>query len=372
MAHKSASKGISKIYKVSFSPRQIIRVLLIVGIALLIFRLVDTILIIFIAFIIMAATKPAATFLNKKLRMPEGLAIALVFVLLFAFIGLTFYLVGRPLSEEVTRFSENIPQLSDNLVNWLSGIPALHNTYSPDQLRAFINETYSNLANQFNSLISTVGNAILNAFQGILSSLLILVFSIYLYLERKEIKAYIVRFFRLKEDKFYTIYDRIETQLGAWVRGQLLLGLSVGIATYLGLLVLDVKYALPLAILAGVLEIIPVIGPIITGFILVIVGLSISPLVGVYCLILSILIQQLENNFLVPLIMKRAVGLSPVLTIISILVGQELFGILGAIIAVPTAAMIAVIVNTYLDDRDNKLKIKKVPKEEKETALAVS
>lgn len=362
----------SKIYKIGISPRQLIRVLFVLGLALLAIRLVDTLLTIFIAFIIMAATKPAATFLNKRLRMSEGASIGVVFVLVFTFLGITFYMIGKPLTEEIARFTDSVPQLSDNIVNWLSNLPVIHSYFNPDQLRGYFNDVYGNLANQFNSVVSTVGNTVLNAFQGILSTLFILVFSIYLYLERNDIKKYIVRAFRLNSDKFNTIYDQVESQLGAWVRGQLLLALSVGLATYIGLLILDVKYALPLGILAGILEIVPVIGPIITGVILTLIGLSISPLVGALSLVLSILIQQLENNLLVPVIMKRAVGLSPVVTIISILVGQELFGILGAIIAVPSAAMLTVIINTYLDDRDHKLRIKKTKKENNNEELAAS
>lgn len=351
-----------KVYRISVSAKQIMRVLIIIGLAFLAFRLVDTILSVFIAFIIMAASKPAATFLSKRLKVPEGAAIGIVFISVIVFVSLALYLISRPLAVEVSKFIESLPVLTDNMVNWIYNLPLVHNYYDVNQIRQFFTDLFSGLADQLNNIVNALGSILINAFQGMLSTLFVIVFSIYLYLEREVIKAYIIRAFQFKEAKFYAIYDRVETQLGAWVRGQLILGIVVGLATYIGLALMGVSYALPLAILAGILEIIPVIGPIITGFILTVIGLAISPVIGILSLALSIAIQQLENNFLVPVIMKRAVGLSPVVTMISILIGQELFGILGAIVAVPTAAMLTVIVNTYLDDRDNKLLLKQSSK----------
>ncbi len=347
--------GLPGVIKITFSTNLIIKFIAFIGGILLLLRLSDALLTIFIAFIIMAAIKPAATYINIRFRLSEGASISLVFVLILTIFSLTLYTVGSPLSTEISRFADNIPEFSRSTVQWISDIPIIHNNLNQEQLRSFFDNLYSGLAEQFNLVANTIGNALIGAFQGIFQTLFILIFAIYLYLERESIKSFIVRLFKLKRNKFNLVYDRIESQLGAWVRGQLFLGLSVGILTYIGLLVLDIKYALPLAILAGVLEIIPVIGPVVTGIILTLVGVSIDPIKGLLAMLLSFFIQQVENNLLVPWIMQRAVGLSPVLTIISILVGQSLFGIIGAIIAVPSAAMLTVIINTFLDDRDNKL-----------------
>jgi predicted PurR-regulated permease PerM len=185
----------------------------------------------------------------------------------------------------------------------------------------------------------------------------VIIFSIYLFLEREDIKKFIVKFFKLDEKKFVLTYDKIETQLGAWVRGQLILCFAVGILTYIFLTIFQVPYALPLALLSGILEIIPVIGPVLTGVILTIIGLTISPTVGIICLVISIAVQQIENNFLVPFVMRKAVGLSPVITIMALLIGQQLMGVLGAIISVPIAAVLSVLVGVYLDARDIDTKI---------------
>jgi predicted PurR-regulated permease PerM len=336
---------------------EVLKVIFLIAAVFLALRLTETLLSLFIAFIIMAAMKPAALALNKRLRIPQGLAMATVTIsVLVIFFGV-IYFVSRPLATEIARFAESAPQLSKNIVDWLSTIPYIHASFDQAQLTEFFNSFFRNIADQYNSIANALGSLIIQALQGIVLSLFVLFFAIYLFLEQDELKTFIIRVFKLDEKKFTMRYDAVESQLGAWVRGQLLLCFSVGLATYIGLLILGVQYALPLAILAGLLEIVPIIGPIVTGVIVSLVGLTISPLIGVLCVGLSVIVQQLENNFLVPVIMKRAVGLSPVLTIVSILVGQELFGIVGAIIAVPSAAMIAVLVDAYLNERDDKSKL---------------
>jgi len=345
--------------RISIKPNQIIRILFFIGLAFIVIRLQDVLVLLFVSFIIMAATKPLALSLSKKFKLPEGIAITIVFIMIFSVLIAAIYFISRPLAEELGVLAQTIPQLSTNLVRWLDSIPLIHNYVDQNQLIGFFNDLFSNFVDQFNSILNTVGSALIGAFRGILLTLFTMIFAIYLFLEREGFKGFIIRLFQFDEVKFHTAFDRIESQLGAWVRGQLILAVTVGFFTYIGLFILGVDYALPLAILAAILEIIPIIGPIITSVIVTIVGLSISPLTGVLCLALGIVIQQLENNFLVPVIMKRAVGISPVVTIIALLVGQEILGIIGALIAIPFAAMLVVIINTYIDDRDNKLIAKK-------------
>lgn len=349
---KAETKSVMEVI-VDFASRNIIKTIFLIGIALVLLRVTQILILIFIGFILMAATKPAAVFLNRRLRMPEGLAISLVYIGVLIFVGALVYIISRPLGEEFGKFASNVPQLSTNLVDWLLHIPFVSQVADVNQLRDFFNQLFGNIVDQFSTIANSVVDLTVNAFRGIVTALFLIIFSIYLFLEREDIKAFIVRFFDLNPSKFGHIYDRIEIQLGAWVRGQLTLALAVGLATYIGLILLDVKYAIPLAILAGILEIVPIVGPLVTGAIVTLVGLSISPITGVFCLLLSIAVQQLENNFLVPVIMKRAVGLSPVVTIISLLIGQELFGILGAIISVPFSAMISVLISAYMEERSH-------------------
>lgn len=302
----------------------------------------------------MAAVKPAAIFLNKKFKLPEGLSMSIVVISILLILITTFYAIGGTLSEEIKSFAEHVPTLSMNVANWLSNIPYLDNSVNQEEVQVFVSAFFHNMTDKFNYVVNTMGRAIFTAFRGIFMLLFIIIFSVYLFLERNAILKFIVRIFSVNHDNFNKLYNQIESQLGSWVRGQILLCFAVGFFTYIGLFVLGIKYALPLAILAGILEIIPIIGPLLTGLIITLVGLSSSISSGFLALLLSIAVQQLENHFLVPFVMKKTVGISPVVTIISLLIGQELFGILGAITAVPAAATLSVIINYYLESRDQK------------------
>lgn len=307
----------------------------------------------FIAFILMTATKPIAVYLNEKAKVPEGVAITLVYLIALVLFFILVWFMGRPLISEITKFISNLPALSDSLIIWISDIPYIHDYVNLNDLRAAFNSLLSNFADQFSSIANSLVGIVVGTFSGVLQTFFVIIFSIYLFLEREEIKAFIVKFFNLNEKQFINTYDKIETQLGAWVRGQLALCFVVGFLTYILLTIFQIEFALPLAILAGILEIVPVIGPILTGVIMTLVGLTVSPTVGLICLAISILVQQVENNFLVPFVMRKAVGLSPVITITSLMIGQQLMGILGAIVSVPVAAVISVLVNVYLDNRKN-------------------
>ena len=132
------------------------------------------------------------------------------------------------------------------------------------------------------------------------------------------------------------------------MRGQLILSLLIGTTTFIGLTLLGVEYALPLAIIAGLLEVVPVIGPIISGIPAVLVALTVSPLLAVLVGGLYLAIQQVESHVIVPQVMKRAVGLNPLLVILAVSVGTRLLGISGALLAVPIAVVIQVVAKEIL------------------------
>ncbi len=125
------------------------------------------------------------------------------------------------------------------------------------------------------------------------------------------------------------------------MQGQLFLGVIVGVLVYIGLSLLGIRFALLLAIIAGILELVPYIGPVLSAIPAVILAFFQAPILALWILILYIVVQQLENYLLVPVIMKKVVGLNPVVVIIALLIGGKLLGILGIILAVPAAAVLA-------------------------------
>jgi predicted PurR-regulated permease PerM len=150
---------------------------------------------------------------------------------------------------------------------------------------------------------------------------------------------------------FAQLFRRIEERLGRWLRGQLFLGLIIAVLTYIGLVSLGVKYALVLALIAGLTELLPAIGPFIGAIPAVIVGLSQDPWKGLFVAILYLVIQQLENNLIVPRVMSKATGLNPVIVIISLLVGAKVAGVIGVILAVPTVLIITTFLEDFLEEK---------------------
>ncbi len=190
-------------------------------------------------------------------------------------------------------------------------------------------------------------SSILAAIMGILS---VVIFSIYMSLDWVNLKAGFLRFFPEKiKGKVSKTIQNIETNVGHWVKGQLLLMLIVGTVTFFGLLVLGVRYPLILGLIAGILEIVPIIGPIITAVLAAVIAFADSPIKGFGVLALFIIIQQLENNLLVPKIMGKVSGFSPLIILLALLVGSNFFGIIGAILAVPTTMVLSILAKRFLN-----------------------
>jgi predicted PurR-regulated permease PerM len=135
------------------------------------------------------------------------------------------------------------------------------------------------------------------------------------------------------------------------VRGELTLVLVIGLLSFVGLTLLGIPYALPLAVIAGVMEIVPVVGPIIAAVPAIAAALLISPVFALATAALYFVIQQLENHLIVPTVMNRAVGLNPLMTIIALMIGGRLLGIGGAILAVPIVVVLKIIITDILENR---------------------
>ena len=139
------------------------------------------------------------------------------------------------------------------------------------------------------------------------------------------------------------IWIDTEEMLGGYFRGQIILGLAVGTASLVGLLVLRVPNALPLAVIAGLLEFVPFVGPIGAAIPAVLMGLTVSPLVALLVGLLYVVIQQVEGNYLVPRIMSSSVSLHPLIVLIAIFAGFQLNGVVGALLAVPLAGIMQIV-----------------------------
>lgn len=293
-------------------------------------QLTGVILILFISFLIMTAISPIVTTLEKW-KVPRQLS-ALVFLLLI-------------LSAFASGIAALIPPLVDQTGAFLSRLPSLLS-----QLGIHLDQTL--ISNQLGSIPQDALKVLSAAFSNVIAVFTILVISFYLTVQKREIFKYIPTLFNEKKDEVAELLERIEVGLGSWIRGQIMLCVIIGIAAYVGLLSLSISYAIPLAIIAGILEAVPNIGPTISMFPAMIVGFTISPLHGGAVILLYFLIQQLENNLIVPFVMKKTVGLHPIVTIVSLMAGLQLGGPLGAVLAIPLVIVGRVIVPFLYKNRN--------------------
>jgi predicted PurR-regulated permease PerM len=288
----------------------------------------------FLAFIFMSALRPLVEFLSHK-KIPRSIAIIIVFVFVLSIVSILVSVVFPPLVQETFSFFKNMPGYSVKAFPYLSTV---------------IN--VNSLSNYLPSLGQNLIQVITNLFSNILFIVSVLFFTFYFLLDEKLLTNLIDKIVDEKRSKeICEIIAKVQIRMGAWVWGQVILMAVIGVMSYIGLSVLGIKYALPLAIISGLLEALPMVGPIFSAIPAFIVGASASWLTGLSVLALYFIIQQLENNVIVPIVMKKAVGINPLLTLIALTIGGKLGGITGAFLSVPVALLLEILVSEYLKEK---------------------
>lgn len=317
------------ISKIEISTKAILLGLAIVAGAWVVVQIRDILFLLFVAFLLMTAIHPLVVAL-QRLRIPRVLGILIVYTVMFGVFGVSFAGALPALVVQVTKLIAEFPTFITRVL------------------------PYWNIdANTIGQQIAPFGENVVKLTVGVFSNavaiLTVLVFTFYFLLEREHAEDIITTMVGAGVAKdILDVLRKVERRLGAWVRGELVLMLFVGIFSYVGLTILQVDFALPLAIVAGILEIIPLIGPTVSAVPAVLVALATTPLLAVSVVILYFFIQQIENNLLVPFVMKKSIGLSPLITILSLMVGGKLAGIFGAVLSIPIMLVIQVLLAEFL------------------------
>ncbi len=295
----------------------------------------EIVTLLFLAFILMVAVNPAVTFLQNRARFPRALATVVMFLIVLLALGILVGLVVPPLTQQLYQLVKvvNIPFVQREIAN-------LNFTLSE----------IGNLAERVGSSLSVVLPIITSTFSGIFTFFTLIVMSVYLTLDRPNLHKKVGWFSR--NPSHYALakkfLDSLEEQLGSWVRGQITLMVVVGVITYIGLLLLSVPYALPLAVLAGLLEIIPNLGPTIAAVPAVILAyIALGPVMAGVVALFYIIVQQAENNIIVPKIMRDNVDVNPLIAITTILIGLKLGGVTGALLAVPVYIVVRTVYSMW-------------------------
>lgn len=309
----------------------------------------DVIFILFIAILITLIVSPAVDVL-ESLKIPRIIASMVIFSLIFAFLGSLIVLIAPPLAKQLNQLSLVVPQY------------LAQNSFIIDE-KLLKSEFYGPLQNllveasgYFKNITSSFFAGIFNLLGGFMSAILTIVISFYLTIEENGIERFVKNVIpQSMQERSLKIIRKVQVKIGRWFIGQLSLGFIVGVMSYIGLYLLGLReYALVLAVIAGMFELIPYIGPILSAIPAIIIALTISLKTAVFALFLYFLIQQLENYLIVPKVMEKSVNLHPIVIIVAIMIGGKILGISGSILAVPIAAIFSIILEDINDKSDRK------------------
>ncbi|MCK4859802.1 MAG: AI-2E family transporter [Candidatus Omnitrophica bacterium] len=324
---------------VNISTSTIFRIIIILLVLFFLYAIRDILVLLFFAIIIASAIDLPARRLDK-LKIPRLISVLLIYLVCVGLLAGLLIVFIPSFAKELKDFSVEFPKYANELYQKFRGLQEGSLKYQKliDQTQGILN----NLGEALKGSATNVVSKTLNIFGGLFSVLIVIVISFYLAVQKNGIQ-HLLKGITPKEHEVYALglWERAQKKMGHWLQGQLFLAIVVGVLVYIGLSLLHVRFALLLAIIAGILELVPYIGPVLSAIPAVILAFFQAPILALWVLILYIVVQQLENYLLVPVIMKKVVGLNPVIVIIALLIGGKLLGILGIILAVPAAAVLA-------------------------------
>jgi len=318
-----------------------IGVLLVLG---LIYLLRDVILILIVSVVLATALNPWVNALQRR-KVPRILATLFIYLAFFGTFVIILILLIPPIATEISDISKNLPAYYNRV---LSDFDRFRDFSLQQNLLNSLQDGLQSLQSNLGETTAGVFNAVASIFGGFFSFLGVLVITFYILLEEHAMK----KFIRSLTPTRYQTYifhqmNRAQEKLRLWLKGQLILCLIIGVLAYIGLTIFGVKYALVLGLWAGLTEFVPYIGPFIGALPAIFIALTTgSFLKAILVVVWYIIVQQLENNLIVPKVMQKTVGLNPLVVIIVMLIGAKLAGVIGLLLAVP----FALIVKVFLED----------------------
>jgi len=343
-----AIKANDKIIQISTGT--IVKAILVVLFFAAFYYLRDILLVVLLAIIIASAIEPGTQWFLRR-RVPRILSVLFMYSVAVMILVGTFYFLFLPLLNQSADLLSSLPGYLGELQVWNplqdskiisagSAVEGFSKNFSLAQIVEQINQTVSSLSNGFFSTASTV-------FGGILSFLLVIVLSFYLSVESDGVSNFLRIVTPAKNEKYVlSLWKRSQHKIGLWMQGQIVLAIIVAMLVFLGLTLLRVENALLLAVLAGMFEIIPIFGPILAAIPAVTLALVTNGMTSAIMVIgLYIIIQQFENQLIYPMVVRKIVGVPPLISILALIIGGKLAGFVGLLISVPLATMLMEFLN---------------------------
>ena len=295
------------------------------------------------ALIISVLLNPAIDFLQRK-RIPRTISALSVYFSIFGSLSFLIWLIIPLLVSETNQFLQAFPQYFEKVSPLLKGLG----------LEAFRNiESFVNsLVVALDSMKASILNVVFAIFGGIFSTIFVVTAAIFLSLEEKVVeKTLLLVFPKRYENLALNLWLKSQKKVAGWFGARLLACLFVGLASGIVFIIFNVKYPYVLALFAGVFNFVPFIGPFLTGIVLFLLIFPAEALKALFVLIVFVLIQQVENNILSPILMKKIVNIPPVLVLVSLVVGAKLWGFLGSLLIIPLAGILFEFTKDFLQKR---------------------
>ena len=301
----------------------------------------DLLLVVLLSVVIASAIEPAASWLGRY-RLPRAVAVLLIYLLAIGLFLVLLPIFILPILSDLGEISGTIGSRLGGLSDWWgasswsdwTGNLGLGSVLSVPELVGVLQGSFASVPRGFVQVTGLI-------FGGFFRFILVIVISFYLAVQPNGIENFLRIVTPVNREQYVIdLWRRSRQKIGLWMQGQLLLGLIIGILVFLGLTILQVRYALVLAILAALFELIPYFGPILSAVPAVLLGFSEGLPLGLMVLGLYIIMQQFENHLIYPLVVKKIVGVPPLVVILSLLIGAKLAGFMGLLLAVPLAAVL--------------------------------
>lgn len=336
-------------WRIALNTMAVLAVLLV---AIVLVQIKEILIIFLIGVLLASAIEPIVARLHAR-GLGRGQSVLVAYALLFVVIGGLLAVLVPTVAGEIARFTSTAPNLIDELRESVrtsqSAFVRENGPYFLDQIQSRIAQI--DIPTERALTLATYLPSIFGYFiQGLITIVTTLMVGFYWLTEKPIIKSVFLSFF-VSDDRrtqALTIWDDIETKLGGWIRGQLILMGIIGVAASFGYTLLGVRFALLLGVLAGLCEIIPFFGPWISGVPAVLIALTQSWRLALIVVAFILALQMLEGNIFVPRVMKGSVGLSPLLVVLAVLIGSTLLGPVGGIIAIPVAAALQVFITNIV------------------------
>ena len=288
-------------------------------------------------------------------RLPRWLAILILYVAILGSVAIVISLVFPPLVEQATALWKKFPDIFERTQEFLmrKGVLKQHVT---------MGEAVAAAPGGGSDAVGKVAGAVANVAGGVFGVITILILTFYMLVDSWSLREQALRLFpRHQRERVNAASRVVMEKVSAWLIGQLLLGGTIGASSAIGLWALGIPFFYVLALLSAIGEMIPIVGPILSAIPAIAVASTLGLKKVIAVIIFFVVQQQLENHILVPKIMSRQVGLSPVTVIVSLLIGGSLLGVVGALLAVPTAAILQVIAAEIVES-DEAAQAAKTPK----------